>query len=52
MAPRFVKAYRKSDKNDRNDAEAICETLTRPNVRFVAVNPPQATSRADGESGV
>ncbi len=40
MAPRFVKAYRKSDKNDRNDAEAICEALTRPNMRFVAIKTP------------
>jgi transposase len=37
MAPRFVKAYRKSDKNDHNDAEAICEALTRPTMRFVSV---------------
>jgi transposase len=37
MAPQYVKAYRKSDKNDRNDAEAICEAVTRANMRFVAV---------------
>lgn len=37
MAPRFVKAYRKNDKSDRNDAEAICEAVGRPNMRFVAV---------------
>jgi transposase len=37
MSPQFVKPYRKSDKNDRNDAEAICEAVTRPNMRFVAV---------------
>jgi transposase len=37
MAPRFVKPYRKSDKCDRNDAEAICEAVGRPNMRFVAV---------------
>jgi len=35
--PQFVKPYRKSDKNDRNDAEAICEAVTRPSMRFVAV---------------
>lgn len=34
MNPRFVKPYVKSDKNDRNDAEAICEAVTRPNMRF------------------
>jgi transposase len=37
MSPQFVKPYRKSDKNDRNDAEAICEAVTRPSMRFVAV---------------
>ncbi|AYH42728.1 IS110 family transposase [Azoarcus sp. DN11] len=37
MAPRFVAPYRKSGKNDGNDAEAICEAVARPNMRFVAV---------------
>jgi transposase len=37
MAPKFVTAYRKSGKNDGNDAEAICEAVTRPNMRFVPV---------------
>jgi transposase len=37
MSPQFVKPYRKSDKNDRNDAEAICEAVTRPTMRFVPV---------------
>jgi transposase len=37
MAPKFVAPYRKSGKNDSNDAEAICEAVTRPNMRFVAV---------------
>ena len=36
MAPSFVKPYVKSNKNDRNDAEAICEAVQRPNMRFVA----------------
>lgn len=35
MAPQFVKSYVKSQKNDANDAEAICEAVTRPNMRFV-----------------
>lgn len=39
--PQFVKPYRKSNKNDHNDAEAICEALTRPNMRFVAVKSPE-----------
>ncbi len=37
MAPRFVAPYRKSGKNDGNDAEAICEAVRRPNMRFVPV---------------
>jgi transposase len=37
MATHFVGAYRKSGKNDVNDAEAICEAVGRPNMRFVAV---------------
>ena len=37
MAPKFVAPYRKSDKNDGNDAEAICEAVSRPNMRFVPV---------------
>lgn len=37
IAPQFVKPYVKSNKNDRADAEAICEALTRPNMRFVSV---------------
>jgi transposase len=35
MAPQFVKPFVKSDKNDANDAEAICEAVQRPNMRFV-----------------
>lgn len=37
MSPQFVKPYVKSNKNDANDAEAICEAVTRPNMRFVAI---------------
>jgi len=37
VAPQFVKPYIKSNKNDANDAEAICEAMCRPNMRFVAV---------------
>src|SRR6266436_8607783 len=37
MAPKFVVPYRKSGKNDGNDAEAICEAVMRPNMRFVPV---------------
>lgn len=35
IAPQFVKPYVKSNKNDRVDAEAICEALSRPGMRFV-----------------
>jgi transposase len=37
IAAQFVKPYVKSGKNDANDAEAICEALGRPSMRFVAV---------------
>jgi transposase len=37
MAPRFVAPYRKGGKNDGNDAEAICEAVARPGMRFVGV---------------
>ena len=37
IPPQFVKPYVKSNKNDANDAEAICEALGRPSMRFVAV---------------
>jgi transposase len=37
MAAKFVTPYRKSGKNDGNDAEAICEAVSRPNMRFVPV---------------
>src|SRR5204863_5393104 len=40
MAPQFVKPYVKSNKNDARDAEAICEAVTRPSMRFVAVKTP------------
>lgn len=37
IAPQFVKPYVKSNKNDALDAEAICEALGRPNMRFVTI---------------
>lgn len=36
MSPQYVKPYVKTNKNDYNDAEAICEAVQRPNMRFVA----------------
>ena len=37
MAPQFVKPYVKTNKNDAADAEAICEAVARPNMRFVPI---------------
>lgn len=37
MAPQFVKPYVKSNKNDAADAEAICEAVGRPSMRFVPI---------------
>lgn len=39
ISPQFVKAFVKSNKNDRNDAEAICEAAARGSMRFVPVKP-------------
>nr|HIL76269.1 IS110 family transposase [Rhodospirillales bacterium] len=44
MAPQFVKPYVKSNKNDAVDAEAICEAVQRPNMRFV---PEKSISQQD-----
>ena len=37
MAPQIVKPYVKTNKNDARDAEAICEAVARPNMRFVLI---------------
>ena len=37
MAAKFVAPYRRKGKNDGNDAEAICEAVSRPGMRFVPV---------------
>ena len=37
MAPQFVKPYVMANKNDQNDARAIAEAVTRPDMKFVAV---------------
>ena len=42
MAAQFVSPYRKGGKNDANDAEAICEAVGRPNMRFVPVKSEEA----------
>jgi transposase len=41
MAPQYVKPYVKRQKNDRADAEAICEAVQRPSLRFVPVKTEQ-----------
>ena len=47
MAPQFVKPYVKSNKNDANDAEAICEAAGRPTMRFV---PIKTTAQQDWQA--
>jgi transposase len=42
MAAQFVRPYRKSGKNDANDAEAICEAAGRPNMRYVPIKSEEA----------
>ena len=42
MAPQFVKPYVKTNKHDMADAEAICEAVGRPNMRFVPAKTPEA----------
>src|SRR5205823_2236145 len=44
MPPAYVKAYVKRNKNDAADAEAICEAVTRPNMRFVPIKSAEAQS--------
>src|SRR5260370_36636566 len=44
MPPAYVKPYVKRQKNDAADAEAICEAVTRTNMRFVANKTPEPQS--------
>ena len=44
MPPAYVKAYVKSNKNDAADAEAICEAVTRPSMRFVPAKDAEQQS--------
>lgn len=44
MPAQYVKPYVKRGKNDAADAEAICEAVTRPTMRFVAVKSPEQQS--------
>jgi len=44
MPPAYVKPYVKRGKTDAGDAEAICEAVTRPTMRFVAIKSPEQQS--------
>jgi transposase len=44
MPPAYVKPYVKRGKNDATDAEAICEAVTRANMRFVPTKTPEQQS--------
>ena len=44
MPPSYVKPYVKRGKTDAGDAAAICEAVTRPTMRFVAVKSPEQQS--------
>src|SRR5271154_3422237 len=44
MPPAYVKPYVKRNKNDAADAEAICEAVTRANMRFVPTKTPEQQS--------
>ena len=44
MPPAYVKPYVKRGKTDASDAEAICEAVTRPTMRFVAIKSPEQQS--------
>src|SRR5215213_3793807 len=44
IPPAYVKPYVKRQKNDATDAEAICEAVTRANMRFVPTKTPEQQS--------
>ena len=46
MPPAYVRPYVKWRKKDATDAEAICEAVTRPNIRFVATKTNFLTRQA------
>jgi transposase len=46
MPAHYVKPYVKRSKNDAADAEAICEAVTRPTMRYVPVKTPEAQALA------
>ena len=42
MPPQYIKPYVKRGKNDANDAEAICEAMSRPRMRFVPIKTAES----------
>jgi len=51
IAPQFVKPYLKSQKDDAKDAAAICEAMSREEMRYVAVKTNRAAGHPGGSSG-
>ena len=52
MPPAYVKPYVKRHKNDAVDAEAICEAVTRANMRFVATKTPERAGLKNLNRGI
>ena len=50
MPPNYVKAYVKRNKHDVADAEAICEAVRRPSMRFVPIKTVEQQSALDDAS--
>ena len=51
MPPQYVKAYVKTNKHDAADAEACCEAVQRPSMRFAAVKSAGPAGDLDAASG-
>jgi transposase len=47
LPPKYAKAYVKRGKNDAADAEALCEAMSRPTMRFVAAKTAEQQAGAD-----
>lgn len=51
IGPQFVKPFAKGSKNDGNDAEAICEAMQRPSMRFVPIRTVEQQNGTSDNSG-
>jgi transposase len=51
MPPQYVKAYVKRNKNDAADAQAICEAVARPTMRFVPIKTAEQQAAMASWSG-